>query len=150
MESDSFTSQFLLGNSITHQPFSHSVSAFFSGAVVCLFSTDGDSHRVKHLRLHVCNSHRKPVLRLLKRRDGTRHVDDVSVSPGVPLVNLNPWTVYNHMDAVIMCSDWDPDPPNILESDGFKFFELNYKIIHNHQWTGRYLTPSLAGTEAVF
>ena len=39
---------------------------------------------MRHLRLHVCNSHRKPVLRLLKRRDGTRHVDDVDVSPGVP------------------------------------------------------------------
>ena len=35
----------------------------------------------------------------------TRHVNDVGVSPGVPLVYLNPRTVYNHMDAVIMCSD---------------------------------------------
>ena len=49
-------------------------------------------------------SHGKPALRLLKWRDGTHHVDDVGVSQ-VPPVNLNPWTVYNHMDAVIMCSD---------------------------------------------
>ena len=45
--------------------------------------------------------------------------------PGVPPVNLNPWTVYNHMDAVIICSDWDPDPPNILESDKVTLFALN-------------------------
>ena len=81
----------------------------FSGAVVRKFSNDGDSHRAKHLRLHLCNLHRKPVLWLLKRRDGTQHVDDVGVSPGVPPgvppVNLNPQTVYNHTDAVIMCSD---------------------------------------------
>ena len=37
--------------------------------------------------------------------------------PGCPRVNLNLPTVYSHIDAVIMCSDWDPDPPNILESD---------------------------------
>ena len=37
---------------------------------------------------------------------------------GVSPVNLNPRIVYNHMDAVIMCSDWDPEPQNILESDG--------------------------------
>ena len=29
------------------------------------------------------------------------------------------------MDAVIMCGDWDPDPP-------VKLFRLNYIIIHNH------------------
>ena len=55
-----------------------------SGAAVRQFSADGDSHRAKHLCLHVCNSHRKPALRLLKRRDGTRHFDDVVVSPGDP------------------------------------------------------------------
>ena len=48
--------------------------------------------------------------------------------PGVPPVNLNLRTVYNHMDAVIICCDWDPDPPNILESDKFTFFALNYII----------------------
>ena len=31
-------------------------------------------------------SYRKPALRLLKRRDGTHHVDDVGVPPGVPLL----------------------------------------------------------------
>ena len=77
----------------------------FSGAVVRLFSADGDSHRVKHLRLTACNSHRKLALRLLERCDGARHVDDVCVSPGVSPLNLNPLTVYKHMDAVIMCSD---------------------------------------------
>ena len=56
----------------------------------------------------------------------------VGVSPGVPLVYLNPQTVYNYMDAVIMCRDYDLDPPNILESDGVKFFSLNYIIMHNH------------------
>ena len=73
-----------------------------SGAVVRQFSADSDSHRAKHLRLHVCNSHRKPALRLIKRRDGARHVDDVVVSPAV---NLNLRTVYNHIDALIMCSN---------------------------------------------
>ena len=68
-----------------------------SGAVVRQFSADGDSHRAKHRRLSASNSHRKPALLLLKRRDGTCHVDDV----GVPPVQ----TVYNHMDAIIMCSD---------------------------------------------
>ena len=33
-----------------------------------------------------------------------------------PPVNLNLLTVYNHMDAVIRCSDCDHDPPNILKS----------------------------------
>ena len=36
------------------------------------------------------------------------------VSQVSPPVNLNPRIVYNHMDAVIMCSDRDPDPPAIL------------------------------------
>ena len=66
-----------------------------------------------------------------------------------PSVNLNPQIVYNHMDAVIMCSDWDPDPPNILESDKVMFLTLNY-IIQWLQRTRHCLTQSLAGTEAVF
>ena len=56
-----------------------------SGAVVRQFSANGDSLRAKHLHLHVCNSHRKPVLQLLKRSDGTRHVNDVDVSQVFPL-----------------------------------------------------------------
>ena len=32
----------------------------------------------------LCNSHRKPALWLLKRRDGTHHVDDISVSQAFP------------------------------------------------------------------
>ena len=60
--------------------------------------------------------------------DGTRHVDDVGVSQVSPAVNLNLQIVYNHMDAVTMRSDWDPDQPNILESDEVKFFALNYMI----------------------
>ena len=48
--------------------------------------------------------------------------------PRCPPVNLNPRTVSNHIDAVIMCSDWDPDPLNILESERFTFFALNYII----------------------
>ena len=41
---------------------------------------------------------------------------------------LNPLTIYNNMDAVLMCCDWDPGPPNILESDKVMFFALNYII----------------------
>ena len=76
------------------------------------FYADGYLHRAKHLHLKdepLCNSHRKLVLRLLKRHGSTRHYDDTGVFsrcfPGVPPVNLNPQTVYNHMDAVIMCGD---------------------------------------------
>ena len=50
--------------------------------------------------------------------------------PGVSPVNLNPRIVYNHMDAVLMCHDWDPDPPNILEGDKVMFFALNYSYIN--------------------
>ena len=78
----------------------------------------------------LCNSHRKPALRLLKRRDSTHHDDDhvwvFKVFPRSLPVNLNLRIIYNHMDAVIMCRDWDPDPPNILESDKVTFLALNY------------------------
>ena len=50
-----------------------------SAAVVRQISTDGDSHRPKQLRHKdelPCDSDRTPVLRLLKRRDGTHHDDD--------------------------------------------------------------------------
>ena len=52
-----------------------------------------------------------------------------------PPVNLNmyPLTVYNHMNAVIMCWVWDPDPPNILKSE--KFFSLSR--LHNYLKTGK-------------
>ena len=45
-------------------------------------------------------------------------------------VNLNLLTVHNHMDAVILCCDWDSDPPNILESDKVTlfFFFLSYAL----------------------
>ena len=106
-----------------------------SGVVVSQFSTNGDSHRSKHLRLKdklLCNSHRMQVLWPLKRRDGTHNDDDIGVFLrcflGVPPVNLNPQIVYNDMDAVIMCSDWNPDPLNIVESDKVMFFALNYII----------------------
>ena len=100
-----------VGFSFRHQPLSHRKRCIISAAVDRQFSADGDSHRVKHLRLKdklLCNAHRRPALGLLKRRDGTRHDDDVcvfKVFPWCPPVSLNPWTVYNHMDAVIMCSD---------------------------------------------
>ena len=100
-------------------PFFSKQCHIVSAALVRQFSTNGDSHRAKHLRLKdepLCKSHRKPALRLLKRRDGTR--DFVVFSrcfPCVPPVNLNLRTAYNHMDAVIMCCDWDLDQPNILE-----------------------------------
>ena len=78
------------------------------GAEVRQFSTDGEAHRAKHLCLHVCNSHRKLALWLLKRHDSTRHVDDVGVSPGVPLLIQTSGQFIN------------------------EFFVLNYIIIHNH------------------
>ena len=74
-----------------------------------------------------CNSHRKLALQLLKGHNGTCHDDDVGVSQASPFQSI-PTTVYNHMGAVIMCSDWNPDPPNILESDEVTFFTLNYII----------------------
>ena len=39
-------------------------------------------------------------------------------------VNLNKDSliVYNHIDAVIMCCEWDPHPPCILEGDKVTFF----------------------------
>ena len=48
----------------------------------------------------------------------------------VPPLNLNIYllTVYNHIDAVIKCCDWDPDTPNILESDKHVFCSK----IHNN------------------
>ena len=48
--------------------------------------------------------------------------------PRSPPVNLNLRTVYNHMDIVIMCSDWDPDPPNILKSVKVMFYTVSYMI----------------------
>ena len=38
-----------------------------------------------------------------------------------PPANLNLRISYNHMDALIMCCDCDPDPPNILESKSYVF-----------------------------
>ena len=66
----------------------------------------------------LCNSHRKPALQLLKRCERSTswwwYLCVFKVFPRCPPVSLNPRTVYNHMDAVMMCSDRDPDPPNIL------------------------------------
>ena len=66
------------------------------------FQADRIEIRLKDKPL--CNSHRKPALHLLKRGDRTHHDDDVCVFsrcfPGVPSVNLNLLTVYNHIDAV--------------------------------------------------
>ena len=59
--------------------------------------------------------------------------------PWCPPVNLNmyPLTVYNHRDVVIMCSDWETNPPNILESDNVTFFALNYMTTYSPSvnWT---------------
>ena len=113
-----------------------------SGAVVHQFSAYDNSHRAKHLCLKdelLCNSHREPALWLLQRDDGTSHDDDAGVFsrcfPGVLPLNLNPRTIYNHMDAVIMCCDWDPDSLNILESSVFHtnllwWHEGYYYVIH--------------------
>ena len=61
------------------------------------------------------------------------HDGDVCVSnmfPGCPPVNLNMnlLTVYNQWDAVIMCSDGDPDPPNNLKSGSYVF----HSKLHNY------------------
>ena len=99
-------------------------------AAVCQFSALGCSHKAEQRwrkEEPLCNSHIKPALWLLKQRDGTHHDDDVYVFikgfPRCPPVNLNMYmlNVYNHMDDVIMCSDWDPDPANILESEEVTF-----------------------------
>ena len=69
-----------------------------AAAVVRQFSSIGHSHRAKQCQRKgelLCNSHREP------------------------------WTVYNHMDAVIMYHGWDPDPPNILECVKVTFFALD-------------------------
>ena len=55
-----------------------------------------------------------------------------------PPINLNPRTVYNHMDAVIMWSDWDSDPPKWQ-----LFFTLNY-IITKYVWTGKMILAQCA------
>ena len=106
--------------------------AYLLGAVVVRpFPTNGDSHRTKHLHLKdepLRKSHRKPALRLPKRRGGTCHVMTSVCFQGVSLVspvNLNPRT----MNAVIMCCDRDPDPPNSLESDGVTFFKLEAVLL---------------------
>lgn len=45
------------------------------------------------------------------------------VSPRSTPVHLNMYqpTVYNHIDAVVMCCDWAPDPPCIVGSDKVLF-----------------------------
>ena len=48
----------------------------------------------------------------------------LSVSLCVLLLFMNPLTVH-HMDDVIMCCDWDPDPSRILESHKVTFFAIN-------------------------
>ena len=92
----------------------------------CQFSAFVCSHWTKQLRRKaaaVCPFIQPLALQMLKRSNGTCHVDEVCVFLArllrCPPVNLNmyPLTVYNYIDAVIMCSDWDPDPSNILESD---------------------------------
>lgn len=103
-----------------------------AAAAVHQFSAVGCLHRVKHLRFKgepLCNSHRKTALQLLKRRDSSRHGDDVfKVFFRCPPFNLNTRISYNHMDAVLMSHDWYPESSNILESDEVKFFIPNYII----------------------
>ena len=85
-------------------------SCTIAAAAVRQFSTVGCSHGAKHHRLKdepLCNSGRKPMLWLLERLDGTHDDDDVCVFKVFPCppVNLNLLKIYNHMDAVLMCSD---------------------------------------------
>ena len=55
-----------------------------SGVVVCQSSADGDLNKAKYLRCTAVFT-QKAALRLLKRRDGTWHVDGVGVSQVFPL-----------------------------------------------------------------
>ena len=67
-------------------PMSYKLHHINTAVVVRQFSAVVRSHRAKHCCKDqlLCNSNRKPVLRLLKRRDGTRHDDDVCVFKGFP------------------------------------------------------------------
>ena len=61
-------------------------------------------------------------------------------SPRFPPVNLIMYwpAIYKHRDAVIMCCDWDSDPPCIMESDKVAFFCSNWHYCH--QWIADPLT----------
>ena len=67
------------------------------------------------------NSYSMPALHFQKRHGRTDHGGEICVFlsncfPCCPTVNLNmyPPNVYNNMDAVIMCCEWDPYPPCIV------------------------------------
>ena len=80
-----FTSGVFAANSSNRLALFTQRRRIISAALVLEFSAIGHSHRAKHPRLEdepPCNSHRKPALQLLKRRDCTRHDDD----PGVLLL----------------------------------------------------------------
>ena len=53
----------------------------------------------------------------------------MSMFPRCPPRQSEPAKCYNRMDGVIMCSDWDPDPSNILESDQIFHAKLHNYII---------------------
>ena len=98
-----------------YSPFHTETHSIMSAVEVRQFSTIVCSLRTQQLQHEatlVCNLHSKPVLRIQMRRDGSHH--DVPVSSCSS--NMYPLTVYNHMDAVIWCCDWNPDPPCTLES----------------------------------
>ena len=100
--------------------------------------------KVHHFLAFVCPHRTKrlwckhePVCQFLQH-SGTHHDDDVyvffsNVFPRRLPVNLNLHllTITSHYNSIHMIINWDPDPPNTLESDKGMFFCCtlhNYKI----------------------
>lgn len=117
--------------------FSHRDSALSLPRRLAFYAAFVCSHWIKQRQIKampVCYC--MHVLRNQKRCDYPHHDFEICVFlfffNMFPLisVNLNMYrpTVDNHIDAVMTCCDWDPDPPCIMESDKVTFIALNYII----------------------
>ena len=101
-------------------------------AVVHQFSGIVHTERsTTEVKMNCCVIHTESR-RCSSQRDMTVHVTSRVFSRWFPGFNLNPWIIYNHMNAVLTCRDWDPDQPNFLENDQVMIFPLITKL-HNHQ-----------------
>ena len=110
--------------SSTLAPFTYSALSAWLKLTFCpplfFFHAEPSSSSVK---LHQCViSYSMLALWIQRRHGSTGHDVKICVIfffPQCPPVNLNmyPLTVYNHMNAVIMCCGWDLDPQCIMESD---------------------------------
>ena len=76
------------------------------------------SHCTKQLRREAA-----PVCQFIQHSGTTLHIIAFRQCPPVHL--MYSLAVYNHIDAVIMCCEWGPDPPCIVESDKVTLFALN-------------------------